>query len=176
VSAGELHGWRSSHRESRSGAIASEQRVALTTPVTAATIDGARALGRRYWVEVERFTRGLVRARRRGETTELRLLRRGPLLLSFAAPQLRASASLVVCRYPILGGFLARRPGGAITFVQTGPPRAELRSAISGFFPALAAKPGLPPWTGALYAHVQARLHLAISRRYFSRVIAEAST
>jgi hypothetical protein len=171
----ELRGWRSSSRQSRSGAIASKQRVSIDVPVTAATIDGARALGQRYWLEVEGFTRGLVRARRSGETTELRLLGRGPLLLAFAAPQLRASASVALCRYPIRGGLLARRAAGAISFAQTAPPRAELRSAITGFFPALAARPGLPAWTGALYRGVQARLHLSISRRYFSRLIAEAA-
>jgi hypothetical protein len=169
-----LRGWRSSSRQSRAGAIESEQRVRVDKPVVSSTVGGARSLGARYWLEVESFTRGLVRAHRRGETTELRILGRGPLLLRFAPPQLRASRSLVVCRYPIRGGLLAQRPAGAISFAQTGPPDAELRSAITGFFPALAARPGLPGWTGALYAHVQARLHVAISRRYFARLIAEA--
>jgi hypothetical protein len=138
------------------------------------TGDGARTLGRRYWREVEAFTRGLVRVRRRGDETELRLLGRGPLLLSFGRPQIRASRSVVVCRYPIRGGLLARRTSGSISFAQTGPPHPELRSAITGFFPALAARPGLPAWTGALYGHVQARLHVAISRRYFAHLITEA--
>jgi hypothetical protein len=174
VQTSRLRGWRSSSRQSHAGAIESEQRVRVDVPVVSSTVGGARSLGARYWPEVESFTRGLVRARRRGETTELRILGRGPLLLGFARPQLRASRSLVVCRYPIRGGLLARRPAGAISFAQTGPPDAELRSAITGFFPALAARPGLPEWTGALYAQVQARLHVAISRRYFARLIAEA--
>jgi hypothetical protein len=148
--------------------------VRVNAPVVSTTVGGAHSLGARYWLEVESFTRGLVRAQRRGETTELRILGRGPLLLGFGAPQVRASGSFVVCRYPIRGGLLARRAAGAISFAQTGSPDAELRSAITGFFPALAARPGLPEWTGALYAHVQARLHVAISRRYFARLIAEA--
>jgi hypothetical protein len=42
---------------------------------------------------------------------------------------------------------------------RQGPP------AIADFFPALAARPGEPDSTGALYSQVQWRLHLAISRR-----------
>jgi hypothetical protein len=117
----------------------------------------------------------LVRARSRGGWTELRVLGRWPLLLAFAPARVRVGNSGVVCRYPICGGLLARRPSGAISFSQTGPPAVELRSAITGFFPALAARPGSPDRTGALYAHVQARLHVAISWRYFARLIAEAA-
>jgi hypothetical protein len=153
------------------GAIESEQGVALAAPVVETTLRGARLLGHRYWLEVERFTLGLVRARQRGGATELRVLARWPLLLRFGTPQVRVTGSLVVCRYPIRGGLLARRPRGAISFSQAGPPDMELRSAITGFFPTLAAKPGYPHWTGALYAQVQARLHVAISRRYFARLI-----
>jgi hypothetical protein len=169
-----LRGWRSSSRQSAAGAIESQQRAHAELPVVDATADGARMLGRRYWLEVERFTRGLVRPRYSNGRTELRVLGRGPLLLGFEMAQVRVSGSLVVCRYPICGGVLARRPTGAISFSQSGPPDVQLRSAIRGFFPTLAAKPGLPHWTGALYAHVQARLHVAISRRYFARLIAEA--
>jgi hypothetical protein len=148
--------------------------VLLSAPVVETTLPGAHWLGSRYWLEVERFTLGLVRARQLGAVTELRLLARWPLLLRFGAPQVWVRGSLVGCRYPIRGGLLARRPRGAITFSQAGSPEVELRSAITGFFPALAAKPGYPHWTGALYAHVQARLHVAISRRYFARLIREA--
>jgi hypothetical protein len=41
----------------------------------------------------------------------------------------------------------------------------HLRSTIAGFFPALAARPGEPDSTGALYSQVQRRVYLAISRR-----------
>jgi hypothetical protein len=49
-----------------------------------------------------------------------------------------------------------------------------MRSTITGFFPRLAARQGEPDWTGALYSHVQSRIHVAVSRRYFKRLIAEA--
>lgn len=173
MSSARLRGWRSSSQQRSDGAIESAQRVLLAAPVVETTLGGAHLLGCRYWLEVERFTLGLVRARQLGGVTELRVLARWPLLLRFGAPQVRVTGSLVVCRYPIRGGLLARRPLGAISFSQTGPPNVELRSAITGFFPALAAKPGYPHWTGALYAQVQARLHVAISRRYFARLIWE---
>ena len=53
---------------------------------------------------------------------------------------------------------------------QSGRDTVELSSRISGFVPRLAAKPGRPPWTGTLYDQVQSRIHVAISRRYFSRL------
>ena len=79
------------------------------------------------------------------------------------------------CCYPIIGGLLAYQPGGEIVFAQDQVgDRLCLRSTITGFFPALAARPGEPDWTGALYSQVQRRIHLAISRRYFSRLIGRA--
>ena len=75
--------------------------------------------------------------------------------------------------FPIAGGILARAPGGSITFAQVVEPVVELRATIDGFFPRLGSKPGGPPWTGALYRHVQRRIHTGVSRRYFRRLIAE---
>ena len=160
---------RSEARQSPSGAVASEQRLRLERPVVSASWDGALVLGRVYWEEVEAFTRGLVRARPRDGGVELALVGRA-VLLRFGPPEARVDGDAVVCRYPILGGLLARAPGGSISFSQQGGERPELRSAIKGFAPRLAARPGRPDWTGALYAHVQARLHRAVGRRYFARL------
>jgi hypothetical protein len=91
-------------------------------------------------------------------------------LLSFGSAEIRVGGNAVVCRYPILGGLLARGPGGTISFAQNAGEQPELRSTITGFFPRLGARPGHPDWTGALYAHVQARLHGAVGRRYFARL------
>ena len=57
--------------QSPSGAVASEQRVRVARPAVAVSPEGARALGRAYWEEVERFTRGLVRPRGRNGGVEL---------------------------------------------------------------------------------------------------------
>jgi hypothetical protein len=79
------------------------------------------------------------------------------------------------CCYPITGGLLAHQRGGEIHFPQDQvDDQLWLRSIITGFFPALAARPGEPDWTGALYSQVQRRIRLAISRRYFSHLIGEA--
>jgi hypothetical protein len=80
----------------------------------------------------------------------------------------------VCCRYPIDGGFLARRPAGEIVFAQVGGSTPAARSAIRGFFPSLAARQGEPDWAGALYTRLQSRIHVAVSRRYFARLIDEA--
>jgi hypothetical protein len=159
-------------RQTPAGAVASEQRLPLAGPVVAATEEGARTLGRVYWEEVERFTRGLVRTRSGPAGVELRLLGRAPLL-RFGPAEVRLAGDVVVCRYAILGGLLARAPGGSISFSQQGGGSPELRSAITGFFPRLGARPGHPDWTGALYAHVQARVHRAVGRRYFARLLRE---
>jgi hypothetical protein len=103
---------------------------------------------------------------------ELRLLGRASLL-RFGPPEVRAGDEVVVCRYAILGGALARVPGGAISFAQRGGRCPELRSTISGFRPRLAARPGRPSWTGALYEQVQVRLHGAVGRRYVARLVRE---
>jgi hypothetical protein len=51
-----------------------------------------------------------------------------------------------------------------------------LRSTITGFYPRLAAREGKSDWTGGLYSLVQSRIHVAVSRRYFVRLIAEAGS
>ena len=170
----ELDGWESWQGQRDDGAVESEQRVLLRAPVVEFSVTGAEHLGRLYWREVERITGRLVQTRERQGSIELRLLRRGPALLRFGAPTIEATTTLVCCSYPIEGGLLARRPGGEIFFAQTGDPSPVVRSAIRGFFPSLASRDASPDWTGALYNRVQSRIHLAVSRRYFARLIAEA--
>lgn len=163
-----LNGWEARQNQTEAGAVGSEQRVALVAPVVEFSEQGAERLGWMYWNEMRRCTLGLVRKC----GNEIRVLGSGPVLLRFGEPALEASRELVICRYPIRGGLLARRPGGDISFVQS---TSELRSSIRDFFPALAAHQGEPDWTGALYSPVQSRIHVAISRRYFARLIAEAA-
>jgi hypothetical protein len=98
------------------------------------------------------------------EGTILRAL--GVTLLEFGLPRIEAAGDRVTCRYPIEGGVLARRPGGSISFAQDG---RVLTSSISGFLPRLGL---IPP----VYSHVQARIHAAVSRRYFARIVRESAT
>lgn len=169
-----MEGWESSERQVANGAVESEQRVTVQAPVVEVSVAGAKQLGRAYWAEVERVTRRLVRARMRGSALELRLFGKRPVLLRFGTPRLQAGRDVVACRYPIDGGWLARRAAGEITFAQVVGPPTVLRSTIRGFHPRLAARDREPDWTGALYTQVQSRIHVAISRRYFRRLIAEA--
>jgi hypothetical protein len=162
-----LADWETSQRQLPDGTVESEQRVTLSAPAVPFDDTGASTLGERYWREVERATHGLVRARHTPEGVRLRLLGRGPVLLSFASPRLEADAHKVRCSFPISGGRLARRAAGELTFAQVDGQRVEVRSAIRGFYPALAAHEGRRDWTGALYNSVQSRIHVAISRRYF---------
>ena len=116
---------------------------------------------------------GLVRAGVGADgEVELRLRPSGTVLLAFGRPEIQSDDGTARCTYAITGGLLARRPGGSISFSQEATPPA-LASAISGFFPRLAAAPGRPSWTGALYEQVQRRLHLALSKRYFAALLRE---
>lgn len=169
-----VDGWETRQHQTDGGAVESEQRTALRMSVVEFSESGAEHLGRAYWREVERTTRRLVRARERQGAIELRVLGRGPSLLRFGAPRIEATPTLARCTYPIAGGLLAQRPAGEILFEQAGGPEPVLRSAIRGFFPRLAARQGRPDWTGALYNRVQSRIHVAVSRRYFARLVAEA--
>jgi hypothetical protein len=156
------------------GAIESEQRVQLSRRVVDSSHEGARVLGAAYWPEVEACARRLVRARSHDDGVELRAL--GVVLLAFGTAEPRLSPHEVACTYPIRGGRLARRAAGAITLAQSTGDPPELRSTITGFLPTLAARPGAPRWTGALYSQVQQRIHLAVSRRYFRRLLAESAS
>ena len=155
-----MDGWEAWHRQAPDGAIESEQRIALARPVVEFSISGAERLGRSYWREVQRLTGSLVRPRERAGALELRLLG-GPVLLRFDRPTLEANETRAFCSYPIAGGLLARQAAGELTFEQTA---GTLRSTIRGFFPRLAN-----------YDRLQGRMHVAVSRRYFRRLIAEAA-
>jgi hypothetical protein len=115
-------------------------------------------------------TRGLVRVRERGGRIELRLLG-GPALLRFGPSAIQVEPTLVSCTYPIAGGLLARVRGGSLTLAQRGGDKLEVRSTVSGFHPRLAARPGFPRWTGALYARGQARIHEAVGRRFLESLM-----
>jgi hypothetical protein len=157
-----------------SGAFESVQRTEFPAPVVERTPDGAKRLGEVYWREVERSTLRLVRTRTDHAGLTVRLLGIGPALLRFGHPEHEVSPSRVTCLYPIRGGVLASAPSGAISFTQAGLRDVEVSSAITGFFPRLATRRRWRRWDGVLYLQVQARLHDALGRRYFTRLWREA--
>jgi len=148
------------------GAFESDERVRVAGPVVEFSEHGARVLADRYWREVGRVSRRVVRRRETSLGLELRLLGRGPCLLSFGPPERTSDVDEVRCRYPITGGLLTRQPGGELSLSQSGSQPAELRAVVRAF---------VPRWSGTWYEQVQLRFHVAISRRYFKRLIAEAS-
>ncbi len=164
----------STQTRSASGAFESVQSITFPAPVVDRSADGARRLGEVYWREVERSTLGVVRPRFRPDGLDVRLLGLEPALLRFGRPEHSASSSLVSCLYPIHGGLLSRASAGSISFTQTGTVAVEVSSAIEGFFPRLAGRRRRRRWDGLLYAQVQARLHVALGRRYFARLWRDA--
>jgi hypothetical protein len=151
---GALEGWK--HDET-------SESASLAQPVVERTADGARQLGDRYWAEVARASRGLVRPRPTAGGVELRVLGHGPLLLRLAGPELAVADERISCRYRVVGGLLARVPAGALTLTQS---PTELRAAVTEFTPRLRR---------GLYAQLQRRIHIAISRRYFHALIRGAN-
>lgn len=161
-------GWSTSHRRRDDGATESTQRAVVTGPAADRSAEGAAALSAAYWRAVAQTTGGLVGRRKSDAGSELRLGRRGPVLLRFGSPRYDVTATGVSAAYPITGGLLARRPSGSLTLsMEDRDGGIELRSTIAGYYPTLAARPGAPAWTGELYNQVQARLHARVSRSYF---------
>jgi hypothetical protein len=159
----ELTGWRSRYVRGADGAIASDESVALSNVAGAPSGDEARYLAECYWLAVARASGGLVRRRITKRGVELRLLGSVPLL-RFGLPETSCDTDVVACRYTILGGVLARRPGGRLTLSKRFRPEPALRAAVEGFFPRLGVRP---------YQALQHRLHVAVSRRFFAALIAE---
>jgi hypothetical protein len=171
-----LHDWESTQLQTPEGVVRSEQRVRLLRPVVDGSVDGALRLGSSYWQQLERCTFGLIRVRQDVEGVELRIFGWGPLLLAFGRPVTSVANGSLCCCYSITGGLLAHQPGGEIVFAQNQVgDRLRLRVTVTGFLPALGTRPGEPDWTGALYSQVQRRIHSALSRRYFIRLIRDAS-
>jgi hypothetical protein len=160
----QLEGWGSVQTRGEDGAIDSDERVTLAQPVVASTEAGARELGARYWNEVRRATFGFVIMRAFRGGSELRVRPLGPRLLRFGPVEVVAGEQGVSCRYPIRGGLLARRAAGALVLSQSNHGSAQLRAALTGFVPRLTSRP---------YDHIQRRVHVAISRRFFRRLLEE---
>lgn len=170
---GQNGSWSSTQTRSPSGAFESVQRTAFSTPVVERSAAGANLLGEVYWRELQRFTFGVIRIRHRDDRLDVRLLGFGPALLRFGRPEHVVGSGVVRCLYPIRGGLLVRSPGGSISFTQTGSDVVEVSSAIAGFFPRLATRRQGRHWNGLLYPQFQARLHVALGRRYFARLAQE---
>lgn len=155
----DLQGWHSLRASD-----GSSESVLMTEPAVAHCHEGARRLGDRYWTAVEAASGGLVRTRRKPDGVELRILGRGPVLLRLTGPETAVDSADLSCRYRIVGGVLARLPAGTLTLSQLSGPPHELRATVTEFVPRLG--------TG-LYEHLQRRVHVAVSRRFFRALLDE---
>jgi hypothetical protein len=144
-----------------SNPVTSHETATAAGPVVEPSLRGAETLAASYWLEVETTMRGLVRADAVDGHVDVRLLGRGPALIRLGPPAVLADLASVTCTYPIVGGLLVGRPGGALALEQLNGDPVVLRSTLTEYVPSLA---------GALYFQVQARLHSLISRRYFARL------
>jgi hypothetical protein len=144
-----------------SKSVTSHETATAAGPVVEPSPRGAETLATNYWREVEATTRRLVRADAVDGRVEVRLLGRGPALIRLGPAVVLADHASVICTYPILGGLLVGRPGGALALEQLNGDPVVLRSTLTEYVPSLA---------GTLYFQIQARLHSLISRRYFVRL------
>ena len=158
-----IEAWSTVHARSDDGPLTSVPRARSARPVVEKSDAGAKDLGQRYWREAARASRGLVHCRQEPVGVELRLLGRGPVLLSFLPAETSVDGSRVSCNYAIRGGLLTRREGGTLALSQIGRAEVELRTEVTEFVPRL----------GVTLGFVQRRFHAAISRRYFARLVAE---
>ena len=159
-----IEAWSSVQSRSEDGTLTSVQRARSARPVVEISDAGAKDLGQRYWREAVGASRGLVHCRQEPVGVELRLLGRGPVLLSFRPAETFVEGNKVSCNYAIRGGLLTRREGGTLALSQIGGTEVELCAEVTEFVPRL----------GVTLGFVQRRFHAAISRRFFARLIAEA--
>lgn len=152
----------SSEHVSPDGVVESVQRLTLESPVVSFDEDGARELGRRYWSQVRRATRGLVATRERRDGIDLVLAGFVPLL-RFGPAETRVSDHHVACSYAITGGLLALGAGGSLSVEQLADPSPSLAISVSGYQARFARR------GRHLYTRVQAPAHLAVSRRFLQQ-------
>jgi hypothetical protein len=160
-------GWSATERWSPEGGIDSVQRIALRDLVVSTTDAGAHELGARYWLELERCSRCLVRVRHHPDAITL-VLAGMVTLFRFGAAEVRATDAIVECRFPILGGVLVERAGGFLVVAQRSDTAHELDVSVTGYHPRLAIG-GLRSDRRFLYSAVQRPLHVAVSRRFLDR-------
>jgi hypothetical protein len=160
-----LEGFRSTGSRAADGSIETEERILAVVAVVPLSESGASELGDAYWAAIQQVSRGLVRASVREGGVVIRLAFVASPLLRFGPAEVAVDAERLTCRYPILGGLLARRPGGALVIAQTGREPAEIYVAVTGFVARLGG--------GRIYRHLQQRIHVAVSRRFFARLLEE---
>jgi hypothetical protein len=149
-------------RVAANGVVESVQRTKLPEPIVSFDEVGARRLGVWYWASVRRATRGAVRTHVAPDGVAVTLL--GIVsLLRFGPAEPHVSDSCVTCAYPIEGGVLAVGAGGWLEIEQRGATDSVLSIVVRGYHARLALR---VPW---IYRHIQAPLHLVVSRVFLQQ-------
>jgi hypothetical protein len=158
-----LEGYSSRDSRAADGSLETEQLLVMPAPVVPLTVEGGEALGLAYWDAIAAVSRRLVRVAAEKHGVDIALVGVSAPLLRLGPPEVTVAGDRLTCRYPIVGGLLARRGGGALVVAQSGDGPAELRVAVTGFFSRLGG--------GPVYRQLQQRIHLAVSRRFFRRLL-----
>jgi hypothetical protein len=157
--------FRTVERRGPDRSVVNEQTMRAARPIVPFSDEGAKTLGRTYWIEVTRASRWLVRYRETREGLELSVLGVGPSLLRLGGVEVAVGAEHISCTYRIRGGLLALGERGTLSVSQVGGDPTELRVSVDGFVP-----------RGGLIYALQRRLHVAISRRFFRRLVAQGAS
>lgn len=154
------------------GAARSVQAADLTVPVEALetlwSLGLPERLGTTYWQHIERLFAGLLRVRTGpGGAAILPLGLRPLALMRFAAPEHTMSATSAAVRWPIAGGLLVARAGGALEIVAKEHDCAKatatlhVRVGMEGFRPTVARL-----LSERAYLATQARVHVWVTHGY----------
>jgi hypothetical protein len=158
-----LEGYSSRDSRAADGSIETEQLLVIPAPVVPLTVEGGEALGLAYWDAIAAVSRSLVRVAVEEHGVVIGLAGVSSPLLRLGPAKVTVEGDRLTCGYPIVGGLLVRRGGGALVVAQSGGGPAELRVAVTGFFSRLGG--------GPVYRQLQQRIHLAVSRRFFRRLL-----
>jgi hypothetical protein len=156
-------GFRSVGRRDSDRSVATEEAVRIAYPIVPFSDEGARALGRTYWIVVRHVSGRLVRHHETSDGLELRILGLPPALLRLGSVEIEVGSDQLACTYRIRGGLLALGEGGTLTVSQIGRAPTDIRVAVDGFLA-----------RGGLIYPVQRRLHVSVSRRFFRHLVAES--
>ena len=177
VSGGDPPLERGASRARSTGAFESVQRVRLPAPVVEHSAAGAKRLGDAVLARARALdARPRPSAGRAPRQWSSGCSGSALHCSGFGPPELSVTPSSVTCRYPILGGLLARH-AGRLDLVHADGCRRRRASAPRSTASSLASRTRRlrRGWNGLLYPQLQTRLHVALGRRYFARLRAEAA-
>jgi hypothetical protein len=149
------------------GVVRSAQTLA--TPEFWGPCDGAavRSAGRRYWLFLRRFGRGLLRVDERADGSVAIYALGFLLLLVFEPPTVIDGGPGVALRFPIGHGLAVHPRRRGRGYLQMGVEPGQVSLTVDGYTPGLFVLGGLGRW---LYDMTQSGLHVRIARGYLAEL------